>query len=206
MKYIRHIETEEKVFVILELLRGGEIRYQLTNEQVESPIYTEVQAKQIIYQLLHVLGHLHQNNIVHRDIKPENVVFGRQDDMKSLKLIDFGLAQTIQDDEMLLEQVGSIEYQAPEIFSPRGYNFKVDIFATGVLAYVLLSGYLPWYDPNPLRVRLRISKGDFHFHPDGSWSSISDQAKDLCSRLLTIDPHSRPSADEALSHPWFSGL
>ena len=146
--------------------------------------------------------------MVHRDLKPENFLFTTRDDDASVKIIDFGLSkygpsgQGGGADAMMHTRVGTPYYIAPEVLK-RDYTLKCDIWSIGVIAYILLCGYPPFYGDNDREIFRRVSAGKFNF-PSPEWDHISDGAKAFCKALLSLDPAERPGAAEALRHPWIA--
>lgn len=159
----------------------------------------------MITNLLQALAYLHSNYICHRDIKPENLlVSSKRNNQRFLKLADFGLAVEILPGQRLYEVCGSPIYVAPEIIAEAGYNFKVDNWATGVIAYILLCGYPPFSSDdsdNDDELFVLILQGNYEFSEE-IWNHVSYEAKDFISRLLTVNQEARLSALEALRHRW----
>ncbi|KAG8230282.1 hypothetical protein J437_LFUL010185 [Ladona fulva] len=176
--------------------------------------FTEDVAKHMIRDLCSALCYLHSLQIVHRDIKPENLLVLEEGNINeetrlSLKLGDFGLAQVVN--EPLFTVCGTPTYVAPEILAETGYGLKsdlfhfiqVDIWAAGVIAYILLCGFPPFVSANNDQEELfdRILRGHFSF-PAPHWDHISKSARDLVSHMLRVDPEIRFSAEDVLDHPW----
>ena len=135
-------------------------------------------------------------NIVHRDLKPENMLI---DYDKGIKLVDFGLSNTFKDDELLKTACGSPCYAAPEMISGKPYNgTKVDVWSCGVVLFALLSGFLPFEDPDTGELYKKILSADYHL-PE----HVSEEASDLISRILTTDPDKRITIPEIREHTWF---
>ena len=163
-----------------------------------------------LFGVLQTLDFLHRNQTVHRDLKPENLLLANEEDDCDIKLADFGFAKHLS--ERLDTVCGTPDYIAPEVCSlldfkkiPRhrrpAYTEKCDIWSAGVIVFILLGGYQPFYDPNRKKLFRKIRNGKFEFH-EQYWDDVSEEAKDLISKMLTVDPAERPSAAELLHHPW----
>lgn len=146
---------------------------------------------------------MHDRSVVHRDIKPENLLIRdayQRNPNIFIKLADFGFAVKVRGC-VLQTECGSPAYIAPEILEGRRYGKAVDMWSTGVIVYLLLGGYPPFYDENRHNLASKIKKGSYDF-PAASWSSVSDDAKDLIRGLLNIDEEQRLTADQVLAHRW----
>lgn len=188
-------------YIVMDLIEGGE----LFDRIVAKEMYNEREARDLVRTLLDVLGYLHyEARVVHRDIKPENILCVSLDNDTKIKLCDFGFAAKIDQAEphtCLSKVCGTPQYVAPEILRRKPYGAAVDMWSCGVVTYILLSGYAPFSEqPN---LNFNICSGNFSFHPD-SWDHVSAEGKEFISQLLTLDPSSRMTADEALVHPWIA--
>lgn len=185
------------------LQQGGD----LFDAIAEANKYNEVDASGMMYDLASALAYLHSRNICHRDIKPENLLVcdyspvGRN--AKTIKLADFGLAVELPPGGQLFDVCGTPNYVAPEILSESGYDHKVDVWAAGVIAYVLLCGFPPFVSPDNDQDELfdQILSGHFEFPPK-SWDCISSSVKALISDMLNVNQEERPTASAVLRHPW----
>lgn len=137
---------------------------------------------------------------MHRDLKPENILLEENKDLDSIKIIDFGLSQCVEKDKELTDMVGSIYYIAPEVLKG-SHGSKADIWSCGVIAYILIAGYAPFDGHSDDDIKAEVLSGEFSFE-DEIWDDISDQCKNFIETLLELDPKSRPTAEEALEHPW----
>jgi serine/threonine protein kinase len=183
----------------------------------------ETESRVQVGRLMHGLKYFHGRGIVHRDLKPENLLMTTPFNEHSLslplserlrterwKISDFGLSQLINKNERLLKVCGTWAYSAPQAFDPhrRGYDCRFDDFSMGVVTYVILSGSHP-FDPsgnlpvNDIKARAKNVIYDFSGE---EWRHISNQAKDFVSRLMAKDDEMRMTADEAINHPWISGI
>ncbi|XP_037116176.1 serine/threonine-protein kinase DCLK2-like [Syngnathus acus] len=193
-------ETPSQLFLVMELVKGGDLFDAITS----STKYSEHDASAMVYNLAGAIKYLHRMNIVHRDIKPENLlVCEYPDGTKSLKLGDFGLATVVEGP--LYTVCGTPTYVAPEIIAETGYGLKVDIWAAGIITYILLCGFPPFRSENNIQEELfdQILRGKLEF-PSPDWDAISLPAKMLISQMLQVNVDARFTADEVLSHPWVS--
>uniref|UniRef100_A0A3B3T7Q0 Serine/threonine-protein kinase DCLK2 n=1 Tax=Paramormyrops kingsleyae TaxID=1676925 RepID=A0A3B3T7Q0_9TELE len=195
---IEEVDTSSELYLVMELVKGGDLFDAITS----STKYTERDASVMVNNLTCALKYLHSMNIVHRDIKPENLlVCEYSDSTKSLKLGDFGLATVVEGP--LYTVCGTPTYVAPEIIAESGYGLKVDVWAAGVITYILLCGFPPFRSENNLQDDLfdQILLGQLEF-PSPYWDNITDSAKELIGRMLQVNVEARYTAEEVLSHPW----
>jgi calcium-dependent protein kinase len=151
-------------------------------------------------QLLSCIQYCHSNNIVHRDLKPENVLLEATKEFDQIKVIDFGTAQKFKSGVFFKETIGTPYYIAPEVLN-HCYGQECDIWSLGVIAYIILSGIPPFNGETDKDIMANIKIGKFNFnHP--VWKGISQNAKDFITSLLTYDVKKRPSAAQAIMHPW----
>ncbi|KAM8967267.1 serine/threonine-protein kinase DCLK3 [Pelodytes ibericus] len=193
-------ETDTEIYLILEYVKGGDLFDAIT----ESIKFTEQDAALMMSDLCDALAYLHNKNIVHRDVKPENLLVQHNPDgTTTLKLADFGLAVYVT--EPIFTVCGTPTYVAPEILSEKGYGLEVDMWATGVILYILLCGFPPFrsLERNQKQLFEIIQHGEYEFISP-YWDTISDEAKDLISKLLVIHPLKRYSAKCVLQHAWIS--
>uniref|UniRef100_A0AAR2LMF8 Serine/threonine-protein kinase DCLK2 n=1 Tax=Pygocentrus nattereri TaxID=42514 RepID=A0AAR2LMF8_PYGNA len=195
---IEEVDTATELYLVMELVKGGDLFDAITS----STKYTERDASAMVYNLTGALRYLHRMSIVHRDIKPENLlVCEYPDGTKSLKLGDFGLATVVEGP--LYTVCGTPTYVAPEIIAETGYGLKVDIWAAGVITYILLCGFPPFRSERNQQEELfeQILLGRLEF-PSPYWDNISESAKDLIGKMLQVNVSVRYTAEEVLSHPW----
>ena len=191
--------------MVLELCKGGE----LFDRIVEKTHYSEREARIAFAQMVEAIGHCHAKDVVHRDLKPENLLYADVDgpNAETLKLADFGLASLLSDASALSTACGTPGYVSPEILTASkkktGYGKECDLWSLGVILYILLCGYPPFYDENNNNAVVfgLIKAGKFEFNSP-YWDHISGYAKDLVSCLLTVDPAKRITADAVFDHPW----
>ncbi|KAL6183964.1 PREDICTED: calcium and calcium/calmodulin-dependent serine/threonine-protein kinase-like [Fragaria vesca subsp. vesca] len=194
-------EDENGVHLVLELCSGGELFDRIVKEER----YSEVGAAAVVRQIAQGLAALHKSNIVHRDLKPENCLFLNSCDDSPLKIMDFGLSSVEEFTDPVVGLFGSIDYVSPEALSQGQITCKSDMWALGVILYILLSGYPPFIAQSNRQKQQMIMAGEFSFY-EKTWKGISLSAKQLISDLLKVDPEKRPSAQELLDHPWVVGL
>uniref|UniRef100_A0A8C6U2D2 non-specific serine/threonine protein kinase n=1 Tax=Neogobius melanostomus TaxID=47308 RepID=A0A8C6U2D2_9GOBI len=200
---IEEVDTPAELCLVMELVKlalgtGGDLFDAITS----SAKYTERDASVMVYNLAAALKYLHSLHIVHRDVKPENLlVFEYPDGTKSLKLGDFGLATVVEGP--LYTVCGTPTYVAPEIISESGYGLKVDIWAAGVITYILLCGFPPFRSEGNQQEELfeQILQGRLDF-PSPYWDNITDSAKELIGQMLQVNAEVRYTALDVLSHPW----
>ncbi|KAI6187147.1 Protein kinase domain-containing protein [Aphelenchoides besseyi] len=192
-------EERAYVYLVMELVTGGE----LFDRIVQKGSYTERDASNLIKQVLEAVSFMHNNGVVHRDLKPENLLYYNEDEDSKIMISDFGLSKT-EDSGLMATACGTPGYVAPEVLQQKPYGKAVDVWSIGVIAYILLCGYPPFYDENDANLFAQIIKGEYEFDSP-YWDEISDSAKDFISHLMCCDPERRYSCEQALAHPWISG-
>ncbi|XP_062517007.1 calcium/calmodulin-dependent protein kinase type IV-like [Corticium candelabrum] len=194
-------ESENEVHLVLELVTGGE----LFDRIIESGFFSEKVAANVVKQLLEALAYIHARNIMHRDIKPENLLYKDESSLSPIKLADFGLSKVMSSEVTMQTVCGTPGYVAPEVLLGKDYGLPVDIWSVGVVAYIMLCGFEPFYsDRGDTAIYARILKCDYEFLSP-YWDDVSLNAKDLISKLIVLDPRKRLTAKEALNHPWVQG-
>jgi serine/threonine protein kinase len=183
----------------MELVSGGE----LFDRIVDKGNYSEKDAAGVIAQLCAALAYLHDKKIVHRDLKPENLLYAAPSPDETLKVADFGLARKVaKKGEMMKTACGTPGYVAPEILANKGYdNTAVDMWSVGVILYILLCGFPPFYEEELPALFDSILKARYDF-PSPWWDTISPQAKSLVKACLTIKADQRMTARQMLEEPW----
>ncbi|MFT7796287.1 calcium/calmodulin-dependent protein kinase type II subunit alpha isoform X1 [Arapaima gigas] len=181
-------------------LTGGE----LFEDIVAREYYSEADASHCIQQILEAVLHCHQMGVVHRDLKPENLLLASKSKGAAVKLADFGLAIEVEGDQQAwFGFAGTPGYLSPEVLRKDPYGKAVDLWACGVILYILLVGYPPFWDEDQHRLYQQIKAGAYDF-PSPEWDTVTPEAKDLINKMLTINPAKRITASEALKHPWIS--
>ncbi|XP_066551991.1 calcium/calmodulin-dependent protein kinase type IV [Amia ocellicauda] len=194
-------ETEVEIALILELVTGGE----LFDRIVERGYYSERDAAHVIKQILEAVAYLHENGVVHRDLKPENLLYADLSLDAPLKIADFGLSKIVDEQVTMKTVCGTPGYCAPEILRGNAYGPEVDMWSVGVILYILLCGFEPFFDPRGDQYMYsRILNCDYEFVSPW-WDEVSLNAKDLVSKLIVQDAQKRLSVQQALQHPWVLG-
>ncbi|KAE8630590.1 hypothetical protein XENTR_v10000882 [Xenopus tropicalis] len=192
------ISEEGFHYLVFDLVTGGE----LFEDIVAREYYSEADASHCIQQILESVNHCHLNGIVHRDLKPENLLLASKLKGAAVKLADFGLAIEVQGDQQAwFGFAGTPGYLSPEVLRKDPYGKPVDMWACGVILYILLVGYPPFWDEDQHRLYQQIKAGAYDF-PSPEWDTVTPEAKDLINKMLTINPAKRITAAEALRHPW----
>uniref|UniRef100_A0A7M4F1F9 calcium/calmodulin-dependent protein kinase n=1 Tax=Crocodylus porosus TaxID=8502 RepID=A0A7M4F1F9_CROPO len=194
------ISEEAHHYLIFDLVTGGE----LFEDIVAREYYSEADASHCIQQILEAVLHCHQMGVVHRDLKPENLLLASKLKGAAVKLADFGLAIEVEGDQQAwFGFAGTPGYLSPEVLRKDPYGKAVDLWACGVILYILLVGYPPFWDEDQHRLYQQIKAGAYDF-PSPEWDTVTPEAKDLINKMLTINPSKRITAAEALKHPWIS--
>jgi calcium-dependent protein kinase len=198
---IRLFETFEdhrQIYLVMELCTGGE----LFDRIIDAGHFTEVQAAILMCQIIRAIFYMHENFVCHRDLKPENFIFLTKDPIEtsSLKLIDFGLSTWFEEGKVLTTKAGTPYYVAPQVLAGR-YDHLSDLWSCGVIMYVLLCGYPPFFGETDSDVLAKVRLGNYSFNLQ-DWKDISEDAKDLIRMLLKMKPSERWTAKRALGHVW----
>ncbi|KAM6975778.1 calcium/calmodulin-dependent protein kinase type II subunit beta-like isoform 2-T3 [Tautogolabrus adspersus] len=192
------ISEEGFHYLLFDLVTGGE----LFEDIVAREYYSEADASHCIHQILDSVSYTHQHDIVHRDLKPENLLLASKCKNAAVKLADFGLAIEVQGDQQAwFGFAGTPGYLSPEVLRKEAYGKPVDIWACGVILYILLVGYPPFWDEDQHKLYQQIKAGAYDF-PSPEWDTVTPEAKNLINQMLTINPAKRITAQEALKHPW----
>jgi len=192
-------EEKTKVYLVMELVTGGE----LFDRIVEKGSYTEKDAADLIKQVLSAVAYMHSEGVVHRDLKPENLLYHSTDEDSKIMISDFGLSK-MEDSGIMATACGTPGYVAPEVLAQKPYGKSVDVWSIGVISYILLCGYPPFYDENDANLFAQILKGEFEFDSP-YWDEISDDAKEFIRQLMCVDVDKRLSCESALQHAWITG-
>ena len=199
VQLLETFEDKHKVYLVMELVTGGE----LFDRIVEKGSYTEKDASGLIRQVLEAVDYMHVQGVVHRDLKPENLLYYSPDEDSKIMISDFGLSK-MEDSGIMATACGTPGYVAPEVLAQKPYGKAVDVWSIGVISYILLCGYPPFYDENDANLFAQILKGEFEFDSP-YWDDISDSAKDFIHKLMCVNVDERYTCKQALAHPWISG-
>lgn len=198
IKLYEIFDEPKKMHLVMELVTGGE----LFDRIVAKGNYTEKDAADLMKTLCDALAYLHEKNIVHRDLKPENLLYSSPADDATIKVADFGLARIVSGKDMMKTACGTPGYVAPEILKNMGYDSgAVDVWSAGVILYILLCGFPPFYEEELPALFDQILHARYDF-PSPWWDKISKDAKDLVNKMLTIDPKKRITAADVKNHVW----
>jgi len=198
VKLYETFEDKVKVYLVMELCSGGE----LFDRIIDAGRFTEVHAAIVMQQMLRAIYYMHLNRLCHRDLKPENFLFVSKDDIEknTLKVIDFGLAYEFSPGVDMKTKAGTPFYVAPQVLQGR-YDQSSDLWSIGVILFVILCGYPPFYGETDKEVLMKVRTGSFTFNP-GDWANVSEDAKNLVRALLKMSPSERLTAEQALNHEW----
>jgi len=199
LKLYEVFEDEENFYLVTELVSGKE----LFDKIVERGQYSEKDAANIVRQIVSAVQYLHNIGIAHRDLKPENLLSAGDDEGEVIKIADFGFSKNFGE-EKLKTSCGSPGYVAPEVLTNEDYDSSVDMWSVGVIIYILLCGYPPFYADNAPALFKKIMEVKYDFD-DPSWDDVSEDAKDLIRHLLVKDPKMRWTAKQCSDHPWVLG-
>ena len=202
-------ETPDCVFMVLEMMKGGE----LFDYVVEKGTLSEEEASLIVRKITSAVAHMHSQGVIHRDLKPENLLLSRRSESEGsgthgggeVMLIDFGLAKAVTHEALARSFLGTKGYLAPEMLQRSSYDKAVDIWALGVIVFVLLCGCLPFDDDSTRIPTESAARKKFTLRFPRWASNLSASAKDLLHNLLDVNPKTRYTAEQALAHPWVSG-
>merc|ERR1739844_320867 len=199
VKLLEAYESKSYVYLVMELVTGGE----LFDRIVEKGSYTEKDAADLIKQVLSAVAYMHSSGVVHRDLKPENLLYHSPDEDSKIMISDFGLSK-MEDSGIMATACGTPGYVAPEVLAQKPYGKEVDVWSIGVISYILLCGYPPFYDENDANLFAQILKGEFEFDSP-YWDDISQEAKEFIRSLMCVDVDKRLSCEDAIAHSWISG-
>jgi calcium/calmodulin-dependent protein kinase I len=199
LKLFEVFEDDKSYYLVMELVEGKE----LFDKIVERGQYSEKDTARIINQIVSAVAYLHENDIAHRDLKPENLLSAGSDENEIIKIADFGFSKNFGE-EKLMTSCGSPGYVAPEVLTCESYDNSVDMWSIGVILYILLCGYPPFYADNAPALFKKIMDVQYDFD-DPSWDDVSEDAKNLIKALLVKEPGDRLTAAQVLEHPWVTG-
>lgn len=190
-------EDDDEMIQIYEFMSGGELFERITDEGYHM---SEAEVVKYMRQICDGVRHMHEKNIIHLDLKPENIMCQTKTST-NVKIIDFGLATKLDPNEIVKISTGTAEFAAPEIAEREPVGFYTDMWAVGVLAYVLLSGLSPFGGANEIETLRNVKACEWDFDEE-AFKNISDEAKDFIRKLLTRNKEKRLTAHECLQHPW----
>jgi len=188
-------EDEKTLYLVLELVSGGELFDQIIGKGT----YPETEAALVVKQILEAVAYMHLNGIAHRDLKPENLLCSGPNN-SVIKVTDFGLSKDFGRASMKTS-CGTPDYVAPEVLKGAKYDNSVDLWSIGVITYILVCGFPPFYGQDEQAVFGKILKCEYSF-PSPDWDSKSEAVKDFISSILVLDVNARPTAAECLESPW----
>merc|ERR1712038_515838 len=191
------------LLVVMEIMEGGELFSRIQ----EKKSFTEKEAAEIVKDICLAVKFLHDCNVAHRDLKPENLLYSAKGSSGILKLTDFGFAKETMITNQLQTPCYTPYYVAPEVLGPEKYDKSCDIWSLGVIMYILICGYPPFYShhgkPISPGMKRRIRSGQYEF-PKPEWTKVSDECKNLIKICLKTDPDERPNIDQVIESPWIS--
>merc|ERR1739846_312412 len=199
VKLLEAYESKSYVYLVMELVTGGE----LFDRIVEKGSYTEKDAADLIKQVLSAVNYMHESGVVHRDLKPENLLYHSPEEESKIMISDFGLSK-MEESGIMATACGTPGYVAPEVLAQKPYGKEVDVWSIGVISYILLCGYPPFYDENDANLFAQILKGEFEFDSP-YWDDISEEAKDFIRSLMCVNVDHRLTCEAALDHCWITG-
>ncbi|XP_019880286.1 MAP kinase-activated protein kinase 2 [Aethina tumida] len=203
--YSNKYNNNSCLLMVMECMEGGEL-FQRIQDQPEGA-FTEREAAQVMHEICIAVKYLHDLNIAHRDLKPENLLYSRKDTHGVLKLTDFGFAKETSVQNTLQTPCYTPYYVAPEVLGPEKYDKSCDIWSLGVIMYILLCGYPPFYSNHGLAIspgmKTRIRMGQYTF-PDPEWKNVSEDAKELINGMLNVDPAKRLTIEQVMHNRWIA--
>ncbi|XP_046667505.1 calcium/calmodulin-dependent protein kinase type II subunit delta-like isoform X3 [Homalodisca vitripennis] len=189
-------------YFLFDLVTGGELFDDLVT-RVDN--YTEELAAKCLYQMLDSVKHCHLMGVIHRDLKPENILLESKEN-KVIKLADFGLAvEALEGEYKWFGLAGTPNYMAPEVLEMKPYGRPVDLWACGVILYIMLGGYQPFYHTDERKLNTLIKSGDYELSSD-IWRDVTVEGKDMIMKLLCVVPERRLTAAQAIEHVWFTAV
>ncbi|TMW64702.1 hypothetical protein Poli38472_011582 [Pythium oligandrum] len=194
-------DDRDMCYLVMEFAAGGE----LFDRIIAKEYYTEAEAKRVVKVVAKVLAYCHAEGVTHRDLKPENLLYADESEDAKIKIADFGFAKLVTAETNMSTMCGTPGYYAPEIVRKQPYDNKCDIWSLGVITYILLCGFPPFYDENQVEEMRKILHGEFEFVAP-YFDGVSSLAKDLIKRMLVVDASKRLSAEQVLKHAWFQDM
>ena len=200
-------EDSKFFYLIIEYCEGGELLDRITKKQKEGKLYTEKEAAVIFRQLIEAIEYIHEIGVIHRDLKPENILFSTKYENSPIKIIDFGISKKVTKNDpnkkiKLSSKVGTVYYMSPEIIKG-SYSELCDVWACGIILYILLCGYPPFSGVNDKDIYNNIKECKLEF-PQNEWKKISKNAKELIKKIICPEKN-RINASQILHDKWFKG-
>jgi len=198
IKLHESFEDQRYIYLVMEMCAGGE----LFDRIIDAGHFTEVQAAILMQQIVRAIYYMHENHVTHRDLKPENFLFTTKESIEknTLKIIDFGLSCAFTAGQILTTKAGTPYYVAPQVLAGK-YDQMSDMWSIGVIMYVMLCGYPPFFGETDADVLAKVRLGNFSFNA-ADWKNISEDAKTLIRYLLKMNPRDRFTAEQTLNHEW----
>ena len=196
-------ENENYIYIIMEYCSGGDLLSYFEYHEYELP---ETKVCEIVHKLSMAVYYLHSYGIVHRDLKPENILMTDLTSKADIRLLDFGLSKIIGNDEKCTEPYGTLSFVAPEVLQGKPYDKSVDLWSIGIIAFLLLCGYLPFDDKHSEREIARQTIEDPVPYESKIWNNFSPEAKNFVDGLLQKKPEKRFTIQEVLEHPWIKKM
>nr|AZL94174.1 calcium-dependent protein kinase [Cardiosporidium cionae] len=196
IKLFEVYEDSENLYLVMDICTGGE----LFDRIIKSSFFSERYACGLMKQVFSATSYCHAHNIIHRDLKPENLLYADPSPLSPLKVIDWGFAAKCEKKHKFSSVVGTPYYVAPEVLFGN-YDQACDIWSAGVILFIILCGYPPFYGSSNREILKKVQSGNYSFEHK-NWDCVSSQAKDLIKKCLTYDPRKRITAQEALQHTW----
>jgi len=201
LKMYELFEEEKHFYIVTEICKGGDLLDELEELEGDTGAFQERDAAILVTQVLSSINYCHKNNIVHRDLKPENILLEQNKALHEIKLIDFGFAVPCDENMTMCEQKGTAAYMSPQAMLEEPYGQKCDVWAVGVIAYIVLAGFNPFEGHTDPETAVLVEMGEYELDiPE--WDHISDEAKDFVTKCLAYEEKDRITAAEALDHPW----
>jgi len=198
IKLYETFEDQKNIYLVMEVCNGGE----LFDKIIEEGHFNECNAAIIMQDIIRALHYMHTLHVCHRDLKPENFLFMTKEPIEknTVKIIDFGLSCTFKDGQVLTTKAGTPYYVAPQVLAGK-YDHLSDMWSCGVIMYVMLCGYPPFFGESDSEVLAKVRLGNFTFN-QADWKNISEDAKTLIRNLLKMNPKDRFTAEQTLAHDW----
>jgi len=192
-------DTPEYIYIIMEYCSGKDLFSYIEKRNYKLP---EPRAAEIIHKLSMAIFYIHSYGIIHRDLKPENILMTDNSDTADIKLLDFGLSKIVGPGEKCTEPYGTLSFVAPEVLKGKPYDKSVDLWSIGIIAYLLMCGFLPFDDEHSEREIARQTIQDPVPYPNDIWKNLSIEAKEFVASLLKKNPEDRIGIKEVLNSKW----